>query len=84
MDTAYDLLNRLSDLRMDIYESAGCITNMLETIEEERSGLFDTKNIDIKIEGKTINDKKEELKRKQKTLTDKETGIACKKKKSGS
>ena len=37
METAFDLLNRLSDLRNDIHESTQKITSMLETIQEERS-----------------------------------------------
>lgn len=36
MESAFDLLKRLSELRSDIHESTRKITNMLETIEEER------------------------------------------------
>ena len=39
MESAFDLLNRLSDLRSEIHESARKISSMLETIEEERSVL---------------------------------------------
>ena len=75
MESAYDLLSRLSDLRKDIYESARCITSMLETIEEERSSLFAVETT------KDTAAKSKELKRKQKDNKDE---VVRKKKKSGS
>lgn len=36
MTTKSELLKRIECLRRDIYESARCITNMLETIDEEQ------------------------------------------------
>lgn len=44
MESAFDLLKRLSELRNDIHDSTRKITSMLETIEEERS-IFPTEPI---------------------------------------
>ena len=46
MESAFDLLKRLSELRNDIHESTRKITNMLETIEEEKS-MFPTEPLKL-------------------------------------
>lgn len=61
MDSAVDLLRRLSDLKKDIYESTRCITTMLETIEEEKA-IYGTQCSSNDFNRKTT---KFELKRKQ-------------------
>jgi len=61
MESAVDLLRRLTDLKKDIYESTRCITTMLETIEEEKA-IYATQCSSNDFTKKTT---KFELKRKQ-------------------